>query len=98
VVIVGESVGLSLIAKATVVTALAIAGGWLARHRRAAVRHLIFAAAFAALALLPVATAVIPAVSIPVRVLVMPVTTGAPRATPADRAIEGVTFRGRDPV
>ena len=52
VVTIGGSVALSLIAKATVVTAFAMVAGRLARRRRAAVSHLIFAVAFAVLALL----------------------------------------------
>jgi bla regulator protein blaR1 len=92
VVTAGGSVALSLIAKATAVTACALVAGWLARRRRAAVRHLIFAAAFAALALLPAATAVIPAVPVPVRVLAMPATADAARATPVGRTVEGVMF------
>jgi bla regulator protein BlaR1 len=86
VVTVGESVALSLIAKATVITAFAMVAGWLARHRRAAVRHLIFVAAFAALALLPAATAVIPAV--PVRLPAMPAIVDTAPATPLNRTVE----------
>jgi len=51
-----------LIAKATMVAAIAIVAGWIARRQRAAIRHLIFAAAFAVLAVLPLATAVMPRV------------------------------------
>ena len=79
-VTVGESVALLLIAKASVVTAFAMVAGWLTRHRRAAVRHLIFVGAFAVLALLPAATAVMPAV--PVRLLAMPAIVDTTRATP----------------
>jgi bla regulator protein blaR1 len=82
------SVALSLILKATVVTAFAIAAGWLARRRRAAVRHLIFVAAFAVLALLPAATAVIPAVAVPVRFLAVPALVDQARATPLSPAGE----------
>ena len=60
------TVALSLIAKATIVITVALLVGWLARHRRASLRHLVFLAAFAVLALLPAAVTVIPAV--PVRV------------------------------
>jgi bla regulator protein blaR1 len=89
-VTVGGSVALSLIAKATVVTALALVAEWLARRRRAAVRHLIMVAAFAVLALLPSATTVIPAIRIPLRFLAMPATGDAVRATPFNRTSEGV--------
>jgi uncharacterized protein (TIGR03435 family) len=76
---------LSLIVKATVVTALALGAGWLARRRRAAVRHLIFVAAFAVLALLPAATAVVPAVSVPVHIQTLPAAADTPRVIPLDR-------------
>jgi uncharacterized protein (TIGR03435 family) len=79
------SVVLSLIVKATVVTAFAIVAGWLARRRRAAVRHLIFGGAFAVLALLPAATAVLPAVPVPVRFLAVPAIADPARATPLNQ-------------
>jgi bla regulator protein blaR1 len=80
---------LSLIVKATVVVTLAIVAAWLARRRRAAVRHLIFAAAFAGLALLPAAMAVMPAVSVP-----LPATAAraeTPLATSFNAAVEVAT-------
>ena len=86
VVTVGDSVAVSLIAKATVATAFAMMGAWLARRRRAAVRHLILVAAFAALALLPVATAVLPAV--PVRLVTMPAVADPASATPLNWTVE----------
>lgn len=89
VVIVGGSVALSLAAKATVVIMLAMGAAWMARRRRAAVRHVFFVAAFAALAVLPAATAIVPAVALPVRLPVMPTTTAdAARAIPPDRTVE----------
>ena len=90
VVTVGESVALSLIAKATVVTAFAMVAGWLARHQRAAVRHLIFVGAFAVLALLPAATAVMPA--FPVRLLAVPAMAPAAPMAPLNRTVEVLTF------
>jgi bla regulator protein blaR1 len=60
---------LPLIAKATLVIGLAMVAGWLTRRRRAALRHLLFVSAFVVLALLPAATAVLPA--IPVRLPAM---------------------------
>src|SRR5215471_8601854 len=94
VVTVGGSAALSLIAKATIITAFAVLAGWLTRRQRAAVRHLIFLAAFAGLALLPAAIAVIPAVPVPVRFLAMPASGGtAPRA-PVNRSVEFSTFVG----
>jgi bla regulator protein blaR1 len=83
---------LSLIAKATVVTALALGAGWLARRRRAAVRHLIFVAAFAVLALLPAATAVVPAVSVPVHIRALPAAADTARAVPTNRAAKALMF------
>jgi uncharacterized protein (TIGR03435 family) len=88
VVTVSGSAALSLMAKATVVTAFAMVAGWLAR--RAAIRHLIFAAAFVVLALLPAATAVIPAVPVPVRWLPMPASADAAGATALNRTVEAV--------
>ena len=87
VVTVGGSVALSLIVKATVVIAVAMAAGWLTRRRRAAVRHLIFAGAFAVLALLPAATAVVPAV--PVR-LAMPSIADTGFTAPVNRTVEAL--------
>jgi uncharacterized protein (TIGR03435 family) len=97
VVTVGGSVALSLIAKITAVTAFATVAGWLARRQRAAFRHLIFVAAFAVLALLPAATAVVPAVSIPVQLLPMPAEAGMARATPLDRIDDAFMVADRGP-
>src|SRR5580765_2870250 len=88
------SAALLLIAKATFVIAFAMFAGWLARRRRAAVRHLIFAAAFAVLALLPVATAVMPAVPVPVRFMGMPAMADPARATSVTRAGEVLASLG----
>jgi bla regulator protein BlaR1 len=82
------SAALLLIAKATFVIAFAMFAGWLARRRRAAVRHLIFAAAFAALALLPAATAVMPAVPIGVRFPATSAIEDRASATPLNRTVE----------
>jgi beta-lactamase regulating signal transducer with metallopeptidase domain len=97
VVTVGGSVGLSLIAKATAVTAFAIVAGWLARRKRAAVRHLMFVGAFAVLALLPAATAVIPPVRVPVRLMATPAAAEMARATPLDRTGNVVMVPGGRP-
>ena len=83
-VTVGGSVALSVIAKGTAVAAFAIVAGWLARRQRAAVRHLIFVATFAVLAVLPAATAVVPTVPIPVRLPAIPAAAGTARPTPLD--------------
>jgi uncharacterized protein (TIGR03435 family) len=68
------SIALSVIAKATIVIVVALLAGWVARHQRASLRHLIFLAAFAVLALLPAGTTILPAV--PVHVPLRPMTTG----------------------
>ena len=79
-----------IVAKATIVAGIAIAAGWLARRQRAAVRHLIFAAAFVVLALLPAARVMGP--SIPVR-LPLARTAWTPPALPP--AAGELTFAGR---
>ena len=61
---VSGSLAASIVAKGTVVVALAFAGVWGARHSRAAARHAVMAAAFVVLALLPIASIVVPAVQI----------------------------------
>jgi uncharacterized protein (TIGR03435 family) len=55
-----------LVARATVVVTLALAGVRLARGARAAVRHVVLAAAFAVLLILPIASFVAPTVRIAV--------------------------------
>jgi uncharacterized protein (TIGR03435 family) len=94
---VGGSMALALMAKATIVTACAMVAGWLARRRRAAIRHLIFVAAFAVLALLPAATTVIPAVHVPIRLLAMPPIVDTARATPFNRSREALVFAALGP-
>src|SRR5262245_7661128 len=61
---IGSSVAASIIVKATVTATLALLAARLARHSRASVRHLLFAATFAILLVLPIATFVLPAVYI----------------------------------
>lgn len=58
----------SIFVKATAVTLLALGGSRLARHARASVRHLLFAAAFIALLALPLASLAVPPIRIPVPV------------------------------
>lgn len=96
-VTVGASVALSLIAKATAVTALAIVAGWLARRQRAAVRHLIFVGAFAVLALLPAATAVMPSVPVAVRLPAMRAAADTERATPLNPGVDALMAAGGGP-
>ena len=87
---VGGATALSLIAKATVVTGFAIVAGWLTRRVRAAVRHLIFVAAFMTLALLPAATAILPTLPIPVRLAPMPAMRDVPAPTMAGQPAGGL--------
>ena len=54
----------ALLFKVTLILALALAGTRLARHSRAAVRHVLLAASFAALLMLPIASVVVPDVQI----------------------------------
>lgn len=63
---VSSSLAASIAIKATIVTALALMGAWLARGSRAAVRHALLAAAFGVLLALPVASLVIPSIRIAV--------------------------------
>jgi len=61
---VSSSLAASIVAKATVATALGLTAAWLARGSRAAVRHAPLAAAFGVLLLLPAASIVAPPVRI----------------------------------
>ena len=63
----GSSLPASIVAKATVVVALGSIGARLTRRQRAAVRHVLLAATFGVLLLLPVVSIVVPPVRIPVR-------------------------------
>jgi len=62
----GGSLAGSIVTKATVTAALGLAGAWLARRNRAAVRHALLAAVFAVLLALPAAGVFAP----PVRVAI----------------------------
>jgi len=56
----GGSPAISIVAKATLVVALALAGSWMARRNRAAVRHTLLASAFGVLLMLPIASVLAP--------------------------------------
>jgi uncharacterized protein (TIGR03435 family) len=77
----------SILVKVTIVLGLALAGARLARGSRAAVRHLMLASAFGIIALLPVASIVVPAVPIAIPVdavaSAVPVLAGPLDAVPA---------------
>src|SRR5580700_9567073 len=61
---VGSSLAMSIVAKATVTTALGLIVTLLARRSRAAVRHALLAATFGVLLVLPIASIVAPPVRI----------------------------------
>ena len=82
----------SILLKVTVILALALAGTRLARHSRAAVRHVLLAASFGALLILPIASFVAPTVRIAMPAAVQeaiapldtePIVEAAPTATAA---------------
>jgi uncharacterized protein (TIGR03435 family) len=62
----GSSLPASIVAKATVIAAFGLMGARLARKSRAALRHVLLAATFGVLLLLPVASLIVP----PVRIVV----------------------------
>jgi hypothetical protein len=66
---VSSSLAVSIVAKATVTTAMSLVGVRLARRSRAAVRHALLAAAFGVLLALPLASIVVPPVRIAVPVV-----------------------------
>lgn len=68
----GSSLPASIVAKATVIAAFGLVGARLARRSRAAVRHVLLAATFGVLLLLPVASLIVP----PVRIAVPTVNMG----------------------
>src|SRR6187551_750118 len=59
-------IAISILLKATAILALTLLGARLTRGRRASVRHVVLAAGFAALLLLPLASMIAPAVPIAV--------------------------------
>jgi TonB family protein len=70
-----------IVAKVTVAAALGLAGTWLARRSRAALRHTLMAATFGVLLVLPIASVVAP----PIRVVV-PAAAQKPIVPPSARA------------
>lgn len=62
----GSSLATSIVAKATLITAVGLIAAWLARRSRAAVRHALLAASLAALLALPVVAFLAPPVRIAV--------------------------------
>jgi TonB family protein len=74
-----------IVLKATAILALGLAGAWLGRGTRAAVRHAALAAAFAVLLALPLASFVIPPLG--VAVAYAPAAPTVPAAAPAPAAV-----------
>ena len=69
----GSSLPASVVAKATVIAAFGLLGARIARRSRAAVRHVLLAATFGVLLLLPVASLIVP----PLRIAVPTVRTSS---------------------
>jgi hypothetical protein len=65
--VLGGSFAAALLVKATLVLAVALLAHQLARQSRAAVRHVLLAAAFAVLLVLPVAASLIPSRAVEVQ-------------------------------
>jgi len=66
---ISSSLAASIVAKVTVIVALALFAAWLARGSRAAVRHAFLAAAFGVTLLLPIASLLVPPVHLGVPVV-----------------------------
>jgi bla regulator protein blaR1 len=81
---VGGSLPAAIVTKATVVTTFGLIGVRLARRQRAAVRHVLLAATFGVLLLLPVASIVVPPVRIAVPDVRQDRATLPPTAGPID--------------
>ena len=69
---VSSSLAASIVAKATITTALALVAAWSARRQRAAVRHALLAGGFGVLLVLPIASLFAPPVVIPLAVEAQP--------------------------
>jgi uncharacterized protein (TIGR03435 family) len=86
VLAVGRSPAASMVVKVTVTTVLALAGARLARRSRAAVRHVLLAAAFAVLVLMPIGSVLAPAVRVEVPTVAGSIAEPPARATFTDAA------------
>jgi bla regulator protein blaR1 len=93
---VGSSLAASIVAKVTVTTALGLITAWLTRRNRAAVRHVLLAAAFGVLLMLPVASVLAPPIHVAVPIAVeiqaavptlVDSATGVPPVTPGDAGV-----------
>ena len=74
----------AIAAKVTVVTALGLIAAWLARGKRAAVRHALLAVVFGVILLLPIASIVVPPVQLKVPVMAA---NGAAELPPGDAGV-----------
>jgi uncharacterized protein (TIGR03435 family) len=83
----------SVLVKATIVATIALGGARLARGSRAAVRHLVLAAAFAVLLILPLASLLAPPVPLPV-----PIAASTGLIEPPPGAVPDVTAIGPSPA
>jgi len=81
------SIGADILIKATVILALGLTAARLARRAQASVRHLLLAATFGALILLPLAALVVPNV-----VIQVPVPASSPRVAPSGPAASPDNF------
>lgn len=89
--VIAGSPALTLIAKATVVSAAALVAARLARRRPASIRHLMAATSLVVLAALPLASAVVPARQVTMPFLVEPAANIAAMTHPA--SVPGVSGR-----
>lgn len=103
VLAIGGSPAASMLAKATAVTALALAATWLTRRSRAAVRHVLLSAAFAVLLVLPLASLVAPTVRVAVPIAAHQETASIPFETTSEvvKVVDvaaGVSFASQRPA
>ena len=94
---VGGSLALSIVAKATVILAIALLGALILGRFRAAVRHLMIAAGFAAIVLLPVASLLGPALPIEIAIELNAPAAVTPASTFDATPFEPRTVTGREP-
>src|SRR5688500_17552080 len=86
-VAIGSSLALSLVVKATVVMASTLMAASVVRRSRASVRHMLFAATFGVLLILPVAAVMVPAVTVILPLSQPAATPDRPSGTAGDAAV-----------
>ncbi|HEY1760665.1 MAG TPA: M56 family metallopeptidase [Bryobacteraceae bacterium] len=89
--VVGNSLAGSIIAKVTIITALGLLAAWLARDNCAAVRHALLAAMFGVMFLLPAASLLMPPLHIGVPTVIPNSTTFLPFGLRADAEVSAAT-------